>query len=312
MLKVNLKSKSERKRFIFYCAMIALPLAQVLIFYFAVNINSILLAFKNYTRVIDPVTGKESFTYEWTGFEHFTKVLSEMFTDVTWKFAFVNSVTVWVISASVSLTLALFFSYYIYKKGLFKNFFRVTLFLPSIISSIVMVILFRNLVDNFIPKLVLKFGGKPILGLLANHDTTMLVLIFYNILMGFGTNVLLLSSAMSSIPTSVIEAAQIDGANKIREFFYVVFPQIFPTFLTILIISIANLFANQINLFSFYGSNAEAQFSTIGYLLYKRTVSASYAEYSDLAAIGLLLTLVIVPITLGVRKLLEKVGPSNE
>ena len=312
MLRVNLKNKGERKKFIFYCAMIALPVAQVLIFYFAVNINSILLAFKNYTRISDSITGNETFIYEWTGFEHFERVINEMFSETSWKYAFINSITLWLISTSVSLTLALLFSYYIYKKGLLKNFFRVTLFLPSIISGIVMVILFRNLVDNFIPKLVLTLGGEPILGLLANHDTTMLVLIFYNILMGFGTNVLLLSSAMSSIPSSIIEAAQIDGANKIKEFLFVVFPQIFPTFLTILIISIANLFANQMNLFSFYGKYAETQFSTVGYILYNKTLTASYAEYSDLAAIGLILTLIIVPITLGVRKLLEKVGPSNE
>ena len=304
MLRVNFKNKRSRKQFIFYCLMIALPVVQVLIFYFGVNINSILLAFKNYDR--------ETGNYVWTGFEHFVKTAKEMFTDVTWAFAFKNSVIAWAVSTVVSMVLALFFSYYIYKKGLLKNFFRVMLFLPSIISSIVMVILFRNLVDNFIPALVLRLGGEPILGLLANHDTTMLVLIVYQILMGFGTNVLLLSGAMSSIPTSITEAAQIDGAGKLREFFTIVFPQIFPTFLTILIISLASLFSNQLNLFSFYGSYAEAQFSTVGYILYKRTLAASYAEYSDLAAIGIILTLIIVPITLGVRKVLEKVGPSND
>ena len=189
---------------------------------------------------------------------------------------------------------------------------RVMLFLPSIISSIVMVILFRNLVDNFIPAVVLRLGGEEVLGLLADHNTTMIVLIVYGILMGFGTNVLLLSGAMSAISTSITEAAQIDGANRWREFWHIVFPQVFPTFLTIFIISVANLFSNQLNLFSFYGAHADAQFSTIGYILYKRTLSASYAEYSDLAAIGIILTLIIVPITLGIRKFLEKVGPSND
>ena len=304
MLRVNFKNKRSRKQFIFYCAMIALPVLQVLIFYFGVNINSILLAFKNYDR--------ETGTYMWTGFEHFVKVAKEMFTDTTWAFAFKNSVIVWAISTVVSMILALFFSYYIYKKGLFMDFFRVMLFLPSIVSSIVMVILFRNLIDNFIPALIVRLGGEETLGLLSNHETTMAVLITYGILMGFGTNVLLLSGAMSAIPQSITEAAQIDGANKLREFFEIVFPQIFPTFLTILIISIASLFSNQLNLFSFYGSHAEAQFSTVGYILYKRTLAASYAEYSDLAAMGIILTLIIVPITLGVRKILEKVGPSND
>ena len=312
MLRVNLLNKRSRKQFFFYSAMIALPLLQVVIFYFVVNVNSILLAFKNYKEVVDPVTGNHSFVYEWTGFEHFTKVVKDFFIDPTWKFAFRNSLIVWLTTSSVSMMLALFFSYYIFKKGLLKNFFRVTLFLPSIISSIVMVVLFKYLVDSFIPAIVLRMGGDPILGLLSDHKTTMLMLIIYGILMGFGSNVLLLSSAMSAIPTSLTEAAQIDGANRWKEFWHVVFPQIFPTFLTIFVISIANLFANQMNLFSFYGKHAEAQFSTIGYILYKRTLDATYAQYSDLAAIGIVLTIIIVPITLGLRKILEKAGPSNE
>ena len=36
------------------------------------------------------------------------------------------------------------------------------------------------------------------------------------------------------------------------------------------------------------------------------------AQYPELATIGLLLTIVIIPLTLGLRKFLEKVGPSDE
>lgn len=305
-MKSIIKSKSERKRLLFYSLMIALPLAQVLIFYFGVNINSILLAFKQY----DGTTG----AYSWVGFDNFGRVLTEIFTDPTaeWRFAFQNSFIAWIVCTSVGMTLALFFSYYIFKKGIGRNFFRVVLFMPSIISSIVMVILFTYVVDNFIPDVIFALFGTEMRGLLSNPDTTMLMIYLYTILMGFGTNVLLLSSAMSGISDSIIEAAQLDGANNIRLFWHVVLPQVFPTFVTIFIVSIAQLFSNQLNLYSFYGGYAEAQYATVGYLLYKRTVSASYAEYPALASIGILLTIVIIPVTLGIRKLLEKVGPSDE
>lgn len=305
-MKSIIKSKSERKRLLFYSLMIALPLAQVLIFYFGVNINSILLAFKQY----DGTTG----AYSWVGFDNFGRVLTEIFTDPTaeWRFAFQNSFIAWIVCTSIGMTLALFFSYYIFKKGIGRNFFRVVLFMPSIISSIVMVILFTYVVDNFIPDVIFALFGTEMRGLLSNLDTTMLMIYLYTILMGFGTNVLLLSSAMSGISDSIIEAAQLDGANNIRLFWHVVLPQVFPTFVTIFIVSIAQLFSNQLNLYSFYGGYAEAQYATVGYLLYKRTVSASYAEYPALASIGILLTIVIIPVTLGIRKLLEKVGPSDE
>lgn len=303
-MKSLIKSKSERKRLLFYSLMIALPLAQVAVFYFGVNINSILLAFKEY----------DGGTYSWVGFENFGKVFTEIFTDpaAEWRFAFQNTFIAWAVCTGIGMTLALFFSYYIFKKGIGKNFFRVMLFMPSIISSIVMVILFQYFVDSFIPELVFELFGTEMRGLLSNPDTTMLMIYLYNIMMGFGTNVLLLSGAMAAVPDSVIEAAQLDGANHFQLFCHVVFPQIFPTFVTIFIVSVASLFSNQLNLYSFYGSYAEARYATVGYLLYKRTVSAAYAEYPELATIGIILTLIIVPITLGLRKLLEKVGPSDE
>lgn len=303
-VKTLLHSKSERKRLLFYALVIALPLAQVAIFYFGVNINSILLAFKEY----------EGGSYHWVGPDNFKRVLTEIFTDSTaeWRFAFKNTFVAWIVCTGIGMTLALFFSYYIFKKGIGKNFFRVMLFMPSIISSIVMVILFTYFVDSFIPEFLMRYFDTEIRGLLSDPRTTMFMIYLYNILMGFGTNVLLLSSAMSSVSDSTVEAAQLDGANNLRLFWHVVLPQIFPTFVTIFIVSVANLFANQLNLYSFYGAYAEARLGTVGYLLYKRTVSAANAQYPELATIGLLLTIVIIPLTLGLRKFLEKVGPSDE
>ena len=303
-LKKATKNKKERNNLLFYSLMIALPLLQVIIFYFGVNINSVLLALKEY----------DGGRYKMIGFGNFSKVLTEIFTDpkAEWKFAFKNTFESWIICTAIGMMLALFISYYIFKNGVGKNFFRVMLFMPSIVSSIVMVILYTYFVDSFLPEIAKTYFNIEMRGLLSNPSTTMLMIYLYNILMGLATNVLLLTSAMSSVSDSITEAAALDGANNLQLFCHVVFPQIFSTFITIFIVSAANLFANQLNLYSFYGKYANAKYATVGYLLYNRTVSAAYAQYPELAAIGILLTIVIVPVTLGVRKFLEKVGPSNE
>ena len=64
------------------------------------------------------------------------------------------------------------------------------------------------------------------------------------------------SNSMSGISEEVIEAAKLDGATGIKKFFYVVFPQVFGTVSTFLIIGVAGIFTNQINLFSFYEASA--------------------------------------------------------
>ena len=64
----------------------------------------------------------------------------------------------------------------------------------------------------------------------------------------------------------------------------------------------------------FDGSGADWSLQTFGYYLYKETnvVGDSLAEYPHLAAFGLLLTFVAIPLTLGARWLLSKCGPSVE
>lgn len=300
-------NKLERGRLIFYICMMALPILQVAIFYFGVNFNSVLLAFKHYA--VDPDTGEKIMT--WAGFENFKKIFYDIFHDSTWKFAIKNTFIIFFAITLANLALSLLFSFYIFRKGIGAKFFRVTLYMPSILSGIVMVILFEYFVNVFIPEIFRVITGMQMDGLMSNPKTTFGMLIFYSILTGFGSNVLLLSGAMSSISKSTLEAARIDGATEMQQFFRVIFPQIFPTFVTIFIVSISAFFSNQLNLFSFYGGNAQAKYYTVGYLLFNRTRSATIAQYPELAAIGVLLTLIIVPITLIVRKVLTKVGPSN-
>ena len=63
------------------------------------------------------------------------------------------------------------------------------------------------------------------------------------------------------------------------------------------------------NLFNFYGLKAEYSLYTFGYFLYKEIQSVNISGYPYLAAMGLVLTAVAVPLTLIVRKVLETVGP---
>ena len=156
------------------------------------------------------------------------------------------------------------------------------------------------------------------MGLMTDPDTNFVVLIIFNLWIGFGVNVLLFQGSMEGINPSVVESAQLDGVNLLQEFIYITIPMIFPTFVTFLVLGLAGIFTNQMNLFSLYGTSADAHLQTFGYFLYlqalKSDIIASYGfySYSELAALGLVLTLIVFPITFGTRKLLEKFGPSTD
>lgn len=295
-MKIENISRKTKDR-IFYWCVLALPLLQFAIFYIAVNFNSFLLAVKEY----DALTG----VYSFVGFDNFKQLFADFATRSAFPTMFFNSLKAFAVNVLVGVTLGLIFSYYIYKKMPLGKFFKVILFMPSILSAIVMVSVFKQFTERVIPAIT---GGS---GLLANTDTEFLTLLFYMVWSGFGVSVLMYVGAMSNINESVIEAAQLDGVNAFMEFTRIILPLVWPTVVVFLTTQLAVIFSNQMNLFSFYGQGAESRVQTVGYYLYRNTYVAQISDYPYLAAFGLVLTAIVAPITVLVRWLLTKFGPSE-
>ncbi len=279
---------------IFTLALLAYPMLQFIIFYICVNFNSILLAFKRY----------DGGDYVFQGFGNFKRIFDMLKSEEFIQTALWNSVWVFVFLQVVTTILSLFVTYFIFKKFPAAKFFKIILFLPSIISAIVIVQVFTFFADVAVPKIF----GIP--GLLLNADTTFGTVLFYNIWYGLGGGMLLYLGAMNSIDESVLEAAQLDGVNSMQEFIFIVFPMIYPTFTTFMITGIAGIFTNQINLYTFFGGTANYEHYTFGYYLYVETVKGD-SNYPLLSAWGMMLTLVVVPLTFLVRWALEKLGPKE-
>ena len=272
--------------------------------YIGVNFNSILLAFKK----IDTISG----SYEWT-FSNITNAVDLFVHSSTLISAAKNSLLAYVVLTFIGTPLGLIFSYYIYKKMPLSNSFRVILFLPSIISGIVMVTIFQFFVERAVPSFANQLFGIKMKGMLENPSSRYFTIIFYNLWVGFGTSVLMYSNGMSGISQEMVESAHLDGATGLTEFWKITLPMIYPTLSTFLITGIAGLFTNQIALYSFYGGGAPENLQTYGYYLYMRTKNAaSDSEYTLLSAMGLLLTVVVVPLTLFVKWALEKFGPKED
>lgn len=310
MAKINSDGLSKRKikNAVFYSVMMAWPIFQFIVFYIGVNFNSIILAFKDYNN--------ETRVYEFAGFANLKIVIDRITRDPNMLIYLRNSILFYIIGIFGTL-LALLFSYYIYKKMTGYKFFILVLYLPSIISPIVLSIIFRYLVDRAMPDIFKDYFHKEILGLFVGGKTMMPTLIFYNIFLSFGVNVLMYSSAMSSIDDSVIESASLDGVTPIREFWSIVVPLIFPTLATFLVVGVAAMFTDQAQLFALFGAEScPEQLYTVGYYLYSNTyLAVAYAtdgSYPLLSAYGVVLTIVAVPLTLVVKWLLNKFGPSAE
>ena len=300
------KTMTSRRRgeLAFFIALIAYPLAQFTVFYVAVNINSVLLAFKHF----DIDTAQFYFNGAGAIFENFKEFLGDLKADAAMITAATNSVKLYLCTLLIALPLNLIFSFFLYKKVPSHGFFRVVLFLPQIISALVVSLMFRYFVENALPELI----G---INLLITKNTGFPTIIFYTIWAGFGTQILIYTSAMTKIDDSLVEFGELEGISLLREFWQVTLPLIFPTITIFLVAGIAGLFTNQASLYNFYGGSARTDLQTLGYVFFVKIIKsndASYAQYPYAAAAGLLFTLVATPVTLFVKYMLEKFGPSAE
>ena len=313
----------KQKRLIFYILIVALPFLHFCIFYVYVRFNSIIMSIQKYTPLNTTGTGAAQsggYMISYT-LDNFVVAFKTIIQN---SYMIKNSVLVIVLELLIGYSLGTIFSFYIYKKYTASMLFKLVLFLPNIISGLIFSLLFKMLVsEGYMAISVALTGTKPLLGLLENPHTQLGVLIFYYLWLSFGVKVLMFSSAMSGIDESLVESAHLDGAGIVQEFFKITIPMIWPTLSTFIVLSVASLMTTQMNLYTMFELYAPERAQTFGYYLYvQATASDVYVQpgnsvagipilsYPQLSAIGLILTLVMLPITLLLRKGLNKFGPS--
>ncbi len=308
MLKKTKIKKNSRdiQDAIFFASMVIVPTIQFIIFYICVKVNTITLSFKVY----EPGTN----SFRWDFLANFRTFFMDLTTTEIFTTAIKNSFIASIFTVGFGIIIGLIFSLYIYRKQFGHKLFKILLFMPSVVSSIVMATVFSKFVDEAYPRLMEQWFDIKATALLAGTNTRWGTLIFYALWSGFGSPILLYVGAMSGISDSVSEAAKLDGCNIVQESWYVTLPLVYPTIIVYVTTGLATIFVNQLNLYSFYQGSADFSISTMGYWFYTKTAGAqgAVAEYPYLSAVGLIFTFLALPMTFGGRWLMNKIGPKTE
>lgn len=290
----------QKNKYLFIGSMVFLAVVNFVIFYCAVNVNSIMLAFKEFIGYSE--TGKELYRFSWHNFEILFKQLRDPASDILP--ALKNTVIFFVSNTLVMLPLCYFVSYFLYKKIFGFRVFRVVFFIPSILSAVVLVTVFKEMIktDGPLSKMLLIFGYK-MPSLLTNPLTAKWVIVAYTMWTGFGVNVILYQGAMSRIPDSVIEAGELDGVTGFGELFRIITPMMWPTLSTTIILSLTGIFTASGPILLFTEGKYDTY--TISYWIYSQVTFSKSYEYPS--ATGLFFTAIGLPIVLTVRYFINKV-----
>lgn len=303
-MKITGLKQNKRKEVFFIIGTLFFPMLLFAVNYVYINFSSFTMAFMKMN--VD-------FSYTWNGFNNFTEVFASLkASGAIVGTSLMNSLKIFFWTLVIGFPLNMIFSYYLYKKMFGHAFIQFVIMLPSIVSGMIIGLLFLQFVETALPDFMQKIG-ITFPNLLDNPDTSFSVIIFFVLWTGFSSSLILYPNAMNAIAPEIIESAKLDGVNTLQELWYILMPLIFPTITTFMVTGVAGMLVADGPLFLFYYTNAPSEMYTMGYYLLIETAYSKTGPmaYPFLSALGMLLTLVSAPLTILVKFLMEKYGPSE-
>ncbi|MHA6526035.1 carbohydrate ABC transporter permease [Tessaracoccus sp. G1721] len=179
----------------------------------------VVLSFMAWDGLADPV---------WAGLDNWTRTLAD---PITWNAARLTAIVTivsWLFQAPVSLLLGVFMA----GQQRYRAVLSVLFFLPLLFSSAAVGIAFKALLDpNF------GLGSSLDIHLLAQDwlgdpDLALWVVLFVIGWCFVPFHSLLYQAGVRQIPQSMYEAALIDGAGRVQQFFSITLPQLKHTIIT--------------------------------------------------------------------------------
>ena len=215
---------------------------------------------------------------------------------------FLNSLKVTVIFTALEVPIQVFgaivIAALITENNRHNKVLRAVYFLPVICSATAIGIMWRMILHSNIGFITaaLQTMGLGKINFLNTPGLTIFVISFISIWRSFGISAIIYVTAIQQVSVSLYEAAQMDGAGMVRQFFHITVPSIRPTFWYILM----TRFAGALQIFDIIyittngGPNYTTE-STVSYIYTKGFSSNSSMGYAS--AMSVLLFIIIMTVT---------------
>ncbi len=197
----------------------------------------------------DPAAGLEAM--QWVGLDNYVYAL---FQDDWFRRSVYNTVWIALVAGVPQHLIALPLAYFLHTAfGRWRNVVLGLYFLPFITSSVAISLVFTALFSRdfgIVNATLQALGGLPLIGGLfasgpidwAQPEYTKWMISFVVFWRYLGWNTVLYLSAMQTIPKDLFEAAEMDGASRLRVFLHIVVPMLKPmAFLAVTLTLIGNL-----------------------------------------------------------------------
>ena len=192
---------------------------------------SLLLGFYNW-----PVIG----TYTFTGLKNYQTLL----TNPQFGTAVLNTLLFVVLYVPLNIVISLGLAVWIRSLSKGRGFYRTLFFIPAITPGVANAAIFALILapNGLVDSLMQTWFGVQAPNFLGSKTWAMPAVVLLSIWQGFGYNMLVFSAALDAVPSSLVEAAAIDGAGARARFFRIVLPLITPSIFFAVVLTLISSF----------------------------------------------------------------------
>lgn len=291
----DLSSKAEQR---FSYVLLVLP---AVLFYFAVmafpTIFSVVLSLTNYNG--GKIFGNPDIHI--VGFGSYVKTFKDEYFYLVLK----NNMSIVGVSVFGQIPLG-FALAYILSRGLIKgtDFFQSMIYLPNVISTVVIGILFQSFflnANSVYMEIVRLFKPGAEFTLNENPMVPVLIVILW---MYTGTYLIIFLANLQKIDTSIIEATKIDGANEWQTLRYIIFPALSGVIVTSAILAISGSLKSFDLIYVMTQGGPARRTSVLSLYMFEKAFrgAPNYPLANAISTIMVVISFVLIVITRAVEK----------
>lgn len=189
-----------------------------------------------------------SFT-DWNGFDERVFIgfsnYAAAFSDANFQVAMLN--TLWYVLGCVPgiVLFSLLFAALLNQKIRAKGVFRAIYYLPAIMSGVSIAVIWRwifNTDSGLLNVMLYRVGYKAMIPWLTSSGYALSAVVIMSVWKGLGSNIILMLAGLQSVPYTLYEAADMDGASSFRKFTSITIPMLSPTIFLVVVMTIISSF----------------------------------------------------------------------
>ncbi len=295
--------KKELKKYMpFY--LFLLPSIVLVVLFCYMPMEGLLIAFKDY-KMARGIEGSE-----WVGLQHF----KDLFTDPNFYRVLGNTLKISILTLLTTFPVTIIFTLLVNEltSKKVKGVVQTITYMPHFLSWVVVGTFVYQLLSptgGVINALLIQLGvlDKP-LYFMAQKDMFVPIYLISNLWKTTGYSIVIYLATISSIDTTMYDAASIDGANRFQRILYITLPAMFPTMCTMLILSIGSLVSVGFDpIFNLYNDATYQTADVISTYVYRKGMVESRYDFST--AIGLFQNVVSVALVMIANWIDRKANP---